>query len=211
MRSLIILSVLMILFVSEISAQAIEFSGYGGYMVSGKSTYYDGRIDVYDGGVFGATLGYDMGNGIQVQFLYNRNNASGRVDYYRSVITESYNFDLILEHYHLGVEKTLGGNEMVKPYAAMSLGVAAYTPKNIEPSGHELDAVTRFSMGAGLGVKIFPSERIGIKLQAKMFMPMMFSGVGIFCGTGGCGGGSSFYVPIVHGEFSGGVILRIDK
>ena len=111
MRTLITFLFLTTIFLSETFAQAIEFSGYGGYMVSGKSTYYDGRIDVYDGGVFGATLGYDMGNGIQVQFLYNRNNASGRIDYYRPVITETYNFDLVLEHYHLGAEKTLGGNE----------------------------------------------------------------------------------------------------
>lgn len=198
----------------SLHGQAIELSGYGGYMLSGKSTYYDGEIDVYDGGVFGGTLGYDLGNGMQVQFLYNRNSASGRIIYYPAFQdVELYDFDLVTEHYHLGVEKLLGGNEMIRPYGAMSLGVVAYTPKNVRSDDnsnfHDLDAVTRFSMGAGLGVKIFPTEKIGIKLQAKMFMPLMFSGVGIFCGTGGCGGGSSFYVPIVHGEFSGGVVLRI--
>ncbi|MEP2023559.1 MAG: hypothetical protein ABJH98_15710 [Reichenbachiella sp.] len=211
MKQYILIFFLATLGIFNLHGQAIELSGYGGYMLSGESNYYDGEIDIYDGPVFGGTLGYDLGNGIQVQFLYNRNSTDGRVVYYRTLNPEVYNVDVVIEQFHLGAEKVLGGNEMLIPYGALSLGVGAYTPKNIEPSGHELDAVTRFSMGAGLGVKIFPTEKIGIKLQAKMFMPLMFSGVGVFCGTGGCGGGTSFYVPIVHGEFSGGVVFRIDK
>lgn len=212
MKFRLALALFLLLSTIQSYGQAIELSGYGGYMLSGKSNYYDGEIDIKNGGVFGATLGYDLGNGTQVQFLYNRNSADGHVVYYRPVIPENYSFDLVLEHFHLGVEKALmAGNETIQPYGAFSLGIAAYTPKNIKPSGHELDPATRFSMGAGLGVKIFPTERIGIKLQAKMFMPMLFGGVGVFCGSGGCSGGSSFYVPIVHGEFSGGVVFRIEK
>ncbi|WP_420580323.1 hypothetical protein [Reichenbachiella sp.] len=198
-------------FFSNLYGQAIELSGYGGYMVSGKANYYDGEIDVYDGQVFGGTLGYDMGDGMQIQFLYNRNNTSGRLLYYRPVETQLYNFSLILEHYHLGVEKILGGNEQFVPYGALSLGISAYKPGDLVPGGHSLDNATRFSMGAGLGLKYFVTDKIGLKIQAKMFMPMLFSGVGIMCGTGGCGGGSSFYVPIVHGEFSGGVVLRLEQ
>ena len=212
MRFYLSLLSFLLLIVSQLHGQAIEFSAYGGYMLSGKSNYYDGQIDVKNGAVFGATLGYDLGNDTQVQFLYNRNSSNGHIRYYRPVLEENYEFDLILEHFHLGIEKSLLiGNETVQPYGAFSLGIAAYTPKNIRPSGHDLDPATRFSMGAGLGVKMFPTERIGIKLQAKMFMPMLFGGVGVFCGSGGCSGGSSFYVPIVHGEFSGGVILRLEK
>lgn len=211
MRSFIFLTLFVCSSVFHLYGQAIELSGYGGYMLSGKSNYYDGEIDVFNDGVFGGTLGYDLGNDVQVQFLYNRTSTDGRVLYYRPVVTETYDFDLIIEHFHLGAEKSIGGNEMVRPYGAFGLGVTAYTPKHIEPSGHELDAVTRFSMSAGLGVKVFPTERIGLKFQAKMFMPLLFGGVGVFCGSGGCGGNTSFYVPIVHGEFSGGVVFRIEK
>ena len=214
MKKIFILTLFTICITHSSWSQAIEFSSYGGYMLSGSSNYYEGEIGVDNGPVFGATLGYDMGNGIQVQFLYNRIWSGGNVFIYPTFGLPTgarYDFDLIIENYHLGAEKTLGGNEMVKPYGAFSLGVGVYKPKNVE-GNFNLSSETRFSMGLGLGVKVFPTEKIGLKIQAKMFMPMTFGGLGIFCSSGsGCGGGASFDVPIIHGEFSGGIVIRIDK
>ena len=204
----IILSIFTIALIqSQAISQAIELTGYGGYMVSGKADYYEGEINVGGAAVYGATLGVDMGPMV-IQFLYNRNETTARVRRYGFNGWEE-NIDMVVENYHIGVEKLLMDDEMIKPYGAFSLGVAAYTPKSTRPELGS-DAYTRFSIGMGLGVKIFPTEKIGIKLQAKMFMPLTFGGVGIACGSGsGCGSSAYFNVPIVHGEFSGGVILRI--
>ena len=210
---------LIIIFITGLSlagfSQAIEISGYGGYMLSGTAdfygyqditnTYVTGEMDVKDGAVYGGTIGLDVPDaGMQIQFLWNINNVNSNIVFFsnnrpREVV------ELKIQHWHLGVEKYLGGNEMVKPYGAISLGITTYGPQN---SAYETK--TRFSGAIGAGLKVFPTEKIGLKFQAKMFLPMTFSGIGIYCGTGGCGGGSSFNVPIIHGEFSGGVILRID-
>lgn len=193
---------------NQANAQKIELSGYGGYMISGSADFYNGSVNVGDAAVYGATLGVDMGPMV-VQFLYNRNVTTARVLDYR-IPQIDQTIDFVVENYHLGVEKLLGGDEMIKPYGAFSLGVAAYTPKQ---SIKEINtsAYTKFSIGLGLGVKIFPKEKFGIKLQAKMFMPMNFGGIGISCGGGGCGSAAYMNVPIVHGEFTGGVVLRIGE
>ncbi|UXX80526.1 porin family protein [Reichenbachiella carrageenanivorans] len=213
MRPLVLFALLLFTSTTHLYGQAIEFSAYGGYMLSGKSNYVGGEINVANGGAFGGTLGYDMGNGIQIQFVYARNQSGGILYNYfpRPGESERYDFDLVIEHFQLGAEKILGGNDLVKPYVVGGMGVVAYTPKNESPNDLNLNTATKFSGGLGLGVKIFPTEKIGLKFQAKMYMPLMFSGVGIFCGSGGCGGGSSFYVPVVHGEFSGGVVFRLEQ
>lgn len=68
-------------------------------------------------------------------------------------------------------------------------------------------------MTAGLGIKYFFTDVIGIKAQARLLLPLYFNGIGFGCGigTGGasCGGGAGFGSEIVQGDFTGGVVLRI--
>ena len=62
-------------------------------------------------------------------------------------------------------------------------------------------------------MKYFFTDVVGIKVQARLLMPLYFGGVGIGCGigTGGanCGGGATFGSEIIQGDFTGGVVLRL--
>jgi len=197
------------------NAQIIEVSGYGGYMLSGTADFYgyvgnqyvSGEVDVADGPVYGATIGYEIEDaGMQIQFIYGYNKVDSRIGFYGGFPDpDDENVELKIEHFQLGAERTLGGNEKVNAYGAASLGITTYSPQT---TGYSQKVM--FSGSLGAGVKVYASERIGLKFQAKMFLPMSFSGVGIYC-SGGCGGGASFHVPIVHGEFTGGVVFRIEK
>jgi hypothetical protein len=48
-----------------------------------------------------------------------------------------------------------------------------------------------------------------------MLMPLYFGGLGFGCGigTGGssCGGGATFGTEIIQGDFTGGIVLRINN
>ncbi|PIB37076.1 hypothetical protein BFP72_17530 [Reichenbachiella sp. 5M10] len=197
-----------LLLVSQLGySQAVELSGFGGYTLSGDAQYYDGEIDVKNGPVWGLTLGFDTGQDVLIQFIYSNTIAETEAIDYGAIFDGTEVFDIKMEHFHLGAEKAFAGNDLIRPYGAFSLGLTSYAPQ----SG-TYDDVVRFSMGLGAGLKIFPTEKIGFKFQGKMYMPLVFNGGGIYCSSGsGCGGGSSFQVPIVHGEFSAGIVLRLEK
>jgi hypothetical protein len=40
-------------------------------------------------------------------------------------------------------------------------------------------------------------------------MPLDFYGIGIFCGTGGCGGGATLTSNVIQGDFMGGLVIGI--
>jgi len=44
----------------------------------------------------------------------------------------------------------------------------------------------------------FYDEKIGIRLQARLFLPMQFAGVGFGCGGDGCGTGVTGYVSTIQ-------------
>lgn len=187
--------------------QAIETSVYGGYELNGRVEYYDGEIDVKNGPLWGLTVGYDLGNDTQVQFIYSGSVVDTEAVEYG--FAGGYDrFNTVIQHFHLGTERDLlMATDEIRPYGAISLGMTSYDPQ----TRNYRDAL-RFSMGLGVGVKLFPTEGVGLKFQGKLFMPLVFNGAGIYCSSGsGCGGGSSFYVPIMHGEFSGGVVFRLEK
>ena len=65
-----------------------------------------------------------------------------------------------------------------------------------------------FTVGLGGGLKYYFSDNIGIRLQARLFFPMQFAGVGFGCGGGGCGSSVSGYTSVIQGDFTGGIILK---
>jgi len=67
------------------------------------------------------------------------------------------------------------------------------------------DAAWSFAGTLGLGAKVYLNDKLGIRLQARMDLPLRFSGLWI--GTGG--GGASFVVPVWQFDFSAGVFLRL--
>ena len=60
------------------------------------------------------------------------------------------------------------------------------------------------SIAVAAGAKILLGESLGIRLQARMGLPMGFNG--LWVGTGG--GGVSFYVPVAQFDFTAGLFLR---
>ena len=66
-----------------------------------------------------------------------------------------------------------------------------------------------FSIALAGGAKIFLGERLGLRLQARLGMPMLFNGLYLGVGTGGASGGLSFHVPTVMFDLSAGVFIRI--
>jgi hypothetical protein len=66
-------------------------------------------------------------------------------------------------------------------------------------------------MGFDGGVKIYLNDRIGIRLQTQLMMPLQYGGFSFYYGSGG--GGSNMYVnsTIVEFGFTGGLIFRVGR
>jgi len=90
----------------------------------------------------------------------------------------------------------------------MSAGITWFNMTSHGVSDH-----VSFSAALGGGVKFFFSDRIGIRLQGRLLLPMYFSGGGLFVGIGSGGTSSGVSVSTgvlaVQGDFSGGLIIRL--
>jgi opacity protein-like surface antigen len=89
-------------------------------------------------------------------------------------------FDVDIEYYHLG--GTYGqATGTVKPFVVGTLGATHMTPK-----GDGLHSETKFSLSLGGGVKLYLTERVGLRLDGRWF-GTFFNGSGsAFCSSGAC-------------------------
>lgn len=192
---------------STVMAQSVELSGTAGYMVSGSINSYYGDFDIANAAVFGGALSVEVGDLTHIEFSYRRNNTNVRSYYYNNDYN-SNTVNLGIDHFQLGVLREFMDGK-VKPFSQISLGASRY----FERSDIKSNESWTFTGAFGLGAKFFLTDFIGLRIQTNLIMPMQFSGIGIGCGfgTGGasCGGGASFYVPVLHWEIGGGLVIRI--
>jgi opacity protein-like surface antigen len=178
----------------------VEISAMVGYMMNGSINFYGGDIKFSNEIDYEFALAVNTGYGTfaEVNYTFSSSIATFR-DYYTGLGSEDVNVDI---HYiQIGGVKEFTDTR-ARPYGTLSIGASGFVPEDTT-----IDSWWSFALNLGLGVKISLNETIGIKLQGRLMMPLAYSGVGFFCGSGGCGGGVTATSPLIQGDFSGGLVF----
>jgi opacity protein-like surface antigen len=205
-----IIATLLVFDMTSLYAQArFEITPYIGYQFSGSVPYTTGKFDIKDSEDYGLAVDIPMPfrDGVELELLYLRMDTQLKYDEYSyGVITNSETFDIIVEYYQIGgmnVMEIPGSN--VKPFGGLTIGASRFNP-NGTTRGDEWF----FSATLGAGVKIIPSEKIGIRLQGRLLLPFQWGSGGLWCGTGsGCSVGVGATSVFIQGDFTAGLIIRL--
>ena len=195
--------------VGTLMAQAkFEVTPYIGYQFSGSVPLVNGRFDIKDSPDYGLVVDIPlpMRDGVELELLYLRMDTKIKVDEYSyGIIIKSEEYDMIVEYYQIGALNVFEmPGSSVKPFGGLTLGASRFSPQGTSRSDEWF-----FSATLGAGVKIIPSERIGIRLQGRLLMPFQWGSAGLWCGTGGCSAGVGATSVFLQGDFTAGLIIRL--
>ena len=214
MKKIIIIA-LFLFTTQEIFAQ-VEIGAFGGWLWTGSIPAWRQDIKVSDKGNYGITAGYQINDEMLVNFEWNHtdNEATFRRYDFNGIPTgDPVKMPLALNYYMLGFNYLVAYNEPLVPYGLVNLGILHTKSDGLDNIQGESN--TWFTAGLGGGLRYYLSDRIGIKLQARLLLPMQFGGVGFGCGIGtgggGCGAGVSTYTNIIQGDFTGGIVLKLGE
>ena len=159
-----------------------------------------GFVDAY-----GVAMDVLLAPGMGLRLQYSRTDTKSHFRPYSGFPSfEPRNFNIANEYYQIGAIKSIEkGN--IEPFGAFTLGAARYYEKDLDES------LWRFAITAGLGVKFFFNEKIGIKVQGDFMMPMYFEGLGFYFGSGGSGLTAYSSVPMLQGNFNAGLVFRLGQ
>lgn len=192
---LITISLLLMAPQNAFSQVGLEITGYTGWMLGGKVNFYDGSIKIEDGQNWGVILGYRVAPELMIEVMYNRLVSDLTV---REYANEPFVYTKLATNYiQVGGTREFM-DDVIRPFLGGSMGATIFS----DQEGNDGDR-WRFSFGLAGGIKIFPIENLGFRLQARMLVPLYFNG--IWVGTGGAGAVTSS--TIVQGDFTGGIIV----
>ncbi len=213
MKKTLLLVAAGLMLITATQGQKAEIGGFYGIAFNGKIRTYYGEFQIDNKANYGGHLSIALAPETFIEFLYNRTDT--KVQYFDRG-GASRPFDLGIEYYHVGgLQQVDIGSDRIAPFGVFTLGATRFNIKDpVEfNDGNTSQTISgdtyTFSIALAGGAKIFLAERIGIRLQARLGMPMLFNGVYLGVGTGGASGGLSFHVPTVMFDLSAGVFIRI--
>lgn len=181
----------------------IELTPIYGYSLNGRVDFYRAEFKMQDAVHYGGALAVEVMPGVLGEFSFTQSPTTGRFADFAEGITQNY--DININYFQLGGVKELKKGPVV-PFGMVSLGATWFDMKDSGVDDH-----VAFSAALGGGLKFFFSDRIGIRMQGRLLLPMYFSGGGLFLGIGSGGPsggvGISTGVIAVQGDFSGGLIF----
>jgi hypothetical protein len=185
--------------------RGIEIGGFYGYQFGGSFTVYEGNANIIDTGNYGffLALPIPVRRGMQLELSYSRQDTRLELKRYPSGIKENLT-DLVVEFYQIGgVNQFITPGSNLVPYGMFTLGATRYHPKNSSYT----DDKWMFAVTLSGGVKIFVREKIGLRLQARLLLPINWGGAGIWFGSGGPQVGVSGGSSVLQGDVSGGLFF----
>jgi hypothetical protein len=186
----------------KVKAQTVELSPLIGYETGANIHTSLGELHIGDGMDWGGTLDVGVGGGRYGEFSYTHMATSIHTQGGWSTSYEPVN--LAVDYYSLGIMQEIRPDSKATPYGLFTLGVVNYRPTEGNYSSEN-----KMHISIAGGVKINASERVGIRLQARLLMPLYYAGTYFTFGTGGSGASVAGGIQGVQGDFTAALVLKL--
>jgi hypothetical protein len=187
----------------------VELTPFGGYLLGGKIQFYEGDFKIQDAACYGGMLAVQVHSGSFIELSYTGMTTQGdwRPEFNYSGSHPAGTVDMAVNYFQIGsVNEIPVDNESIRPYGTATLGTTWFNIKDDDATDEWL-----FSVALGGGLKYFFNEKIGIRIQARLLLPLIFNGGGFYIGTGSSGAYVSATEPIFQGDFTGGLIIALGQ
>jgi opacity protein-like surface antigen len=183
----------------------LELVGMAGYHVSSDFDFPSGSASIDGSPSYGASLRWRIRPGETVDLLWVIAPTTVHV---RSTLG-SGDASLSINYFQLGGSQGFR-MDRVEPYFSASLGAALYALDPLALTGgsrFDGNDIWRFAFTVGGGLKVWLSDKLALQAEARMMAPVWFSSGSLYVGGGGAALGVSGGIPVVEGNFTGGLVL----
>jgi hypothetical protein len=215
MKKIITLSVLVISAMT-VSAQLheIRLNGYAAYVFDNSfDTYYTSNEymlgEIKGGFQWGAGLEFLPNEDYGIELLYYRQDTSAPISFAYDTGEGYREVDLAVNYIMVGGARYMNTGGKLQPYGGLLLGAVIFNNKS--PQGNEESSYVKFGWGARLGLNIWATEKVGLKIQAHLLSAVQGFGGGLSFGTSGAGAGVSTYSTLMQFGIGGGFCFKVGE
>jgi len=203
-KSLVALMAFLFLSVFSVQANAqdkIQIFGLAGYQTNSNVTVAEGELNIKDDLTYGFGISYDVDRQTKMEISWSMSPTTIELNQYLGSTVPIT--DVYIHHFQGGavIEPK---KEKVSPFGLFSLGATMF-----HPTKENLSDEVRFSIALGGGVKVYLSDKVGLRFQGRLIIPMSFAGGSMWVGTGGSGVSVGAFTYFVEADFTGGLFVRL--
>jgi hypothetical protein len=175
-------------------AQSVQLTGFGGWDFGGsvRDTAFEQDRSFEAALAYGGALNFRISDSWRFELLYSRQETQ-----LEGGVEEP--FDVTIERYMGGFQEEKGEGS-ARWFGSVWLGATRFVPEG------PYDAVTKFGVGVGLGVKTYFGKNVGLRLETRGYWTLVSGEGGVACVNGAClfaFSGSGMW----QGDVSGGLFL----
>ena len=175
-------------------AQSVQLTGFAGWDFGGsvRDTAFEQDRSFEAALAYGGALNFRINDSWRFELLYSRQETQ-----LEGGVAEP--FDVTIERYMGGFQEEKGEGS-ARWFGSVWLGATRFVPEG------PYDAVTKFGVGVGLGVKTYFGGNVGLRLETRGYWTLVSGEGGVACVNGAClfaFSGSGMW----QGDVSGGLFL----
>lgn len=182
-----------------------EITPIAAYRFGGK--FYEtgggsGRIELRDSEALGFAFNLLANPNGQYEFIYARQSTEADT---RDFFANDPVIELDVEYFHLGGTYLFDG-DLARPFIALGVGASRF-----DPSFDDASSESYFSASLGGGVQIAARNRLGLRLEARVFTTFVDSDSTFFCSSDGGAGSCLVQVDsrtLTQWEARAGLVFR---
>ena len=158
-----------------------EITPYAAYSMGGSFSDTEDIVDIslVDSQSFGMILNMRHTAQTQWEFIYSQQNTDARI---RGGDLDGERLDTDVRYYQLGGTYQ-GEGQLGRPFMSATLGVSQF---DVREPGYDSETYFGFSIGGGL--QMWPTNRLGVRLEARAFGTLVRSDSSLFCSSDPGGG-----------------------
>ena len=205
MKKLLVIILISVVSIFEIQAQGLEITPITGYTFPASYRITSGTARLGDGQNWGGNLGFALNDFMEIELSYNY--MATRATASSPLISNRVDVRTNVHYAMIGANRLFPTSDAMTFFAGFKMGTGTLAFPD-----REYNNVTKFSWGIQGGMKYFATDRIGIRMQANLMMPVLAAGGSLWWSPGsGTAVGISTFSPIVQFGFTGGIIFRLQQ
>lgn len=162
---------------AEVTPYHVSVTPFIGYRTGGefKDENTDNKVELGDASSFGLILNGPASDTTEWEVLYSHQSAGIQ----SSTVALDPGLDIDITYYQLGGTYVFEGPHF-RPFIAAGIGASHFSP---DQSQYNSDTYFAFSIGGG--AHVFPTSRVGLRLEGRFFGSVIDSDSAIFCVSNG--------------------------
>ena len=183
-----------------------ELAGLAGYHISSDLNFITGSASIDGSPSYGAAIRARIRPGETAELLWVIVPTNA---HFFSTTVGAGDASLTINYFQIGGSKGFR-SDRIEPYLSGTIGAALYAPGTLViPGGTQIQGsdIWRFAFTIGGGLKVWLHEKLALQFEARMMAPVWFSSAAFYSGPGGSAFGVSGGIPVVEGNFTGGLVL----